>query len=327
MSNLKSIHMKKIIASSAIILFISVVSCKKEQNLAPVSSAGSQESYASVKDFLSKNGPQTHTYTVDAATGGTFTTPQGTVVHIPSNAFVTSNGTTVTGNVSIEFKDIYKKSDMLLADVSTITSWGPLKSAGEFFIRVRSNNTAVQLAQGKNLRVIQPSVSAIDTAMAAFVRGDSAGMGGGGTNWWPIPANAATVEDSVNNYIFGLYQFSAPVDSGTWCNSDNSRFFSAYQQTSITLHANEDPALYGTTVFLIFKNVNSMVHVYQSGQFDFLYSFAPVGLQCTLVAVGVKNGQLYASFVPITIGHNQTVPFTLNAMSSNSFLSQLNSLN
>ena len=86
-------------------------------------------------DFFEKNGVQMQTHTIDATAGGTFTSPQGTVVTIPANAFVTGGGAPITGNVNIEFKDIYKKSDMLLSNMSTQTATGPLKSAGEFFIK------------------------------------------------------------------------------------------------------------------------------------------------------------------------------------------------
>jgi hypothetical protein len=69
-----------------------------------------------------------------------------------------------------------------------------------------------------------------------------------------------------------------------------------------------------------------MVHVYSDGT-DFPYQFAPLGLDCTIVAVGVKDKKLYSAFVPITIGNNQTVKFSLNQTTTDDFKAQLNLLN
>jgi len=65
-----------------------------------------------------------------------------------------------------------------------------------------------------------------------------------------------------------------------------------------------------------------MVHVYGNGT-DFPYYYAPQGFECTLVAVGLKGGKLYSSFVPISINSNQTVPFSLSETTTDIFKAQL----
>ena len=68
-----------------------------------------------------------------------------------------------------------------------------------------------------------------------------------------------------------------------------------------------------------------MIHVYRAGLSinEFPYSYAPKGLECTLVALGVKDGKTYSAFVPITIGDNQTVNFTLSETTTDDFKAQL----
>src|SRR4029079_3918880 len=89
--------------------------------------------------------------------------------------------------------------------------------------------------------------------------------------------------------------------------------FSGYPQTSLTMHQTDDPHLYNTSVCLVFYDVKSVVRVYYDpGANDFPYQFAPEGMGCTVVAVGVRDSILYSSFTPITIGTNQTVNFTLH---------------
>ena len=78
-------------------------------------------------------------------------------------------------------------------------------------------------------------------------------------------------------------------------------------------------------IFII--EIASMVHVYNVGYENFRYYYAPQGLQCTVVAIGVKGGKLYSAFVPITIGTNQTVPFTLSPTTTSTFTTQLQTLN
>jgi hypothetical protein len=263
------------------------------------------------------------TYTVDGSTGGSFISPQGTTVTIPANAFLTQASVPVTGNITIQFKDIYTKSDMLLSDKATMTTAGnPLKSGGEFFIKAIANNSALKLASGKKITVNQPAslTGGLDTInkQLPFIGKDTA------TTGW-ITAAQDSVNHLAGGYIFSLYNFNTPVDSGSWCNSDNASYFSTYTQTTLTLIPNN---YVGIQVFLIFKNISSMVHVYYDPiSFNFPYNYAPLGLQCTLVAVGVKNGALYSSFVPITIGSNQSVNFSLSQTTTTSFINQLKALN
>lgn len=282
--------------------------------------------YGSMKDFFKLNQVQTQQFTANAAAGATITSAQGSIITIFPNSFVTQQGDPVTGNVTIEFREIYSKSDMLKSDKPTIQyDGGPLKSGGEFFIKAVSGGSAVQIAPGYYLTVEQPfNGFPFDPGMTAFTALTD-------TFRWQNAQNA-TVNDSAfgqsyTGYIYGMFTFNPPLDSGTWSNSDNSAYFNQYPQTILTLQQNEDPSVYGTEVFLLFSDINSMVHVYGSGGNDFAYLYAPEGLNCTMVALGVKDSVLYSSFVPVTISSNQTVNFSMSQTSDEAFQSELELLN
>ncbi|MEI7595336.1 MAG: hypothetical protein WCK02_06265 [Bacteroidota bacterium] len=314
--------MKKLKLFAITLSFLALyTSCRKDEQ--PTSTDDAKK-YTSIGQFYAEFAPKLQTHTINASTGGTFTTSQGTVVNIPANAFKTQSGSAVTGNVTIEFKDIYKKSDMLLANVPTTAYWGaPIKSGGEFFIKAIQGSQALVMAAGKKIEVIQPILNgmAADTGMLPMVIiNDSTGMGG-----WAV-TGADTVVFSATSYIFNLYEFNNPVDSGSWCNSDNPNYFNNYQQTTLTMKPTDSPSIYHTDVFLVFKNINCMVHVYNY-QNEFPYYYAPIGLECTVVALGVKDGKLYSSFVPITISANQIVNFTLTETTATDFTNKLNTLN
>jgi hypothetical protein len=321
---------RKIVCAAIIAIITILFGCEKkatpQPSPSPSSPSGNSDSYSSMADFFAKNGVAMQSYTINAGTGGSFTTPQGTVVTIPANAFMNGSYHLITGNVTINFKDIYKKSDMLLSNMPTnMVNGAPLKSAGEFFIKAVHGNDTVQLTQKITIKQPFNSLPA-DTMMKPFVQNNGVFIAGQG--WVPADTLATVSRDlSLSDYVFSLYSLQSPVDSGTWCNSDNSYFFSAFPQTSLTLQETDSVSKYNTYVFLVFKGLNSMVHVYNGSGNTFPYAYAPQGLDCTVVAVGVKGGTVYSSFTPITIGSNQTVNFSMSATTTADFEAALAALN
>ncbi len=323
---MKKIHLGFAVSAIVTFLFAFVfIACNKE-----FSKNSSNQNYISLLDFYQKNKIALQTKSVNALSGGSFTTSQGTVVDIPANVFVDSTGQPPKGNVSIEFLDIYKKSDMLLSNVGTMTGYGaPLKSGGEFFIDAKSGNKTMFIAKGP-INIQQPlNGLSVDPAMQAFV-----GVGGNDSvavTWVPQQDSVAfdKVVADANSYIFSLYQFTDPAINGSWCNSDDANYFSAYPQTSLDIHGNYDTSFYAVDVFLVFKDITCMVHVYEnygSGNNDYIYDYAPVGLSATVVAIACKNGNLYSSFTPITISANQTVNFDLSKTTTDDFKTALKAL-
>jgi hypothetical protein len=144
---------------------------------------------------------------------------------------------------------------------------------------------------------------------------------------WQWDVSGDTISYGATDYIYGLYDFNTPADSGSWCNSDNPYYFSAYPQTTLVLQADGTFNPYNMDVFLLFNNLSSMVHVYYTVGNSFGYGYAPLGIQCTIVAVGVKDGHLYSTFQPITIGSNQTYNFSLTQTTTADFKTQLEALN
>jgi hypothetical protein len=311
--------------SGLLILTLLFYSCKKDKKN-DHTPTNNQQNYTSLTDFYKKNGVKKQVYRIDASTGGSFTSPKGTVVTVPANCFVTAGNVPASGEVTIEFKDIYSKSDMLLSDVPTNFFDGtPLKSGGEFFINALLDDQPLQIAAGMNIQVEQPlNGLAQDTAMQAMILlpKDTIQGGNNGGGGWYIDPNSDLLWNS-SSYVFTLYQFDTNNGAGTWCNSDNSSYFQAYPTTSLTVNKING---YNMDVFLVFKNVSSMVHVYENGN-EYPYSAAPLGFECTVVAIGVKEGKLYASFNPVTITSNLSINPVFVEISTEDFKTQINALN
>jgi len=315
--------------TTAVIIFLT--SCQKELKLSPVAAG----KVSSLSEFYDKNAVPLQTFSVDAANGGSFTGAAGSIVTIPSSAFVDGNGNAVTGNVTVELREIYKKSDMLLSNMPTTSYGWPLQSGGEFFIRATNTGGALLLQKNKRIQVKQPAAvtGGNDAAMKAFI-GIANADSIANNNWNPVLDSASNPQAAVlidaDNYVFSLYQFSTPAANGTWCNSDNSDYFSKYTTTSLLI-SSTDTGFGRCDVYLVFKDVNCMVHVYATGVnsnnlYQYTYNYAPVGLQCTVVAITVKGDTLYSSFTPITISANQTVNFSLSATTTEAFKTALGNL-
>ncbi|HSY75407.1 MAG TPA: hypothetical protein VK890_01045 [Bacteroidia bacterium] len=330
--------MKSSIKTTTVLFLLAIglfTACKKNEPILPATTNTSTNTdhYSSLQDFFAKNGVAMQTFTISGTAGGSFTTPQGTKVIVPANCFIDKLGNAVTGNVTIQFKDIYTKSDMLLSNMTTMYYQTPLKSGGEFFIKAIANGGAVNLNGLSNIKVLQPLNGwALDNSMIAF---DAQARDTMGTMNWAIDsATSNIVKDTLARYMLSVHAFDYPVDSGTWCNTDRS--FSGYTQTSFTAQTTDDSInsgrLSSCCVFFLFKGVNSIIYCeysqYSGTTTIFPYNYAPLGYQCTIVAVEVrKNGQLRCAFVPTTITTNGTVNFNCTPTTTADFITELNTYN
>ncbi|MEW6469410.1 MAG: hypothetical protein AB1458_10810 [Bacteroidota bacterium] len=311
-----------IMAWLAAALALSFTGCQKEDALTPGKGHVSGQ-YASMQDFYDQNRPAIWSYAVNATTGGTFSTPQGTTVTVPANAFTDPSGNPVSGSVTVRFQDIYKKSDMLFSQMPTSTASGPLNSGGQFFIKAEQNNAGLVLAPGKKIVIGQPAslTGGVDSGMTAFVAVPDSMEAG--YEWVPAPYD--TLYPSMNSYVYNLYGLNS---NGTWSNCDNPYPFASFPQTTLTLSSSSNLSAFNYQIdaWLIFTNQNAGIHLYLDNN-SFQYIYAPLGFQCTAVIMGVRDGKLFACFQPVTITSNTNVNFTLTEMSTADFKTRLDALN
>jgi len=114
------------------------------------------------QNFLDNRGESIQTGTIEAETGGSIYGEQGTELVFEPNAFLDGNGDPVTGDVTIELIESYKKSDMLLMNMPTIgrRSNGDIEtliSGGEFFVNATKNGENLQL--DGSFRLLAPSLN------------------------------------------------------------------------------------------------------------------------------------------------------------------------
>jgi len=307
--------------------------CKKESD--NDSSPAVKETYASIDDFIKRNMSPLQTYLINEDLGGSFITPQGTAVTIPPNAFTKSSGAAVSGEVTIQFKDILKKSDMVLNNKPTIMTNGQLLvSGGEFYIRAIQEGNTLIIAPGSNVDVALPIPASAtpDTSMfpLAVIDTTSAGNTGNTTQslYWQYYNANASLYTMANTYVYSIFQFTPPATSGSWHNCDHPLPGST-NTTTITMHNDQAQTYFmgQISAYLIFKDLNSGIQLFRSGE-NFNYIYAPCGEQCTVVSYAIKDGELYASFTPLTIPASaQTFDFLLSKTTTDEFKLQLEALN
>ena len=140
--------MKKI-TSGILILIIGVAlfntSCKKHKDdVAPATTSTAPEAFYAAQ----QNKKEVFTYNPNRDT--ILQGSGGTRVSIGAGTLRTLSGQTVTGNVTIELKEINKFSDIILNNTATISNGKLFKSAGTCYISANQNGTPLMLAANTN---------------------------------------------------------------------------------------------------------------------------------------------------------------------------------
>lgn len=153
MNNLKTNNVLKNILGITFIAAITLTSCNKndDNDINPIIIETPLPDGEALKEaFLSNRDEAVQANIIDATAGGSIIGEQGTELVFNPNIFIDSNGDPVTGDVTIELIEVYKKADMLLMDMPT-NGKRPngdietLVSGGEFFVNATQNGEDLQL--------------------------------------------------------------------------------------------------------------------------------------------------------------------------------------
>lgn len=190
--------------------------CKKDDHdvIPPPSNTSNMGSF-----FANNEENAKQTFTVNATTGQSITGSNGTKIYIPANAFVYSNGTTVTGNVEIELIEVLDVSEMINLNKTTTSNGQILVSGGQLKVTATQNSNYLTLSPNAALYVEIPTTVA-DPQMGLFtgtVASDS-------TIDWMSAGQDTSQTDSiwvtVDSSGGSWYSFPFDNDSLGWINCD-----------------------------------------------------------------------------------------------------------
>lgn len=111
-------------------------------------------------------------------------TRQGTVIHIPREAFVAPSGEAVRGQVQIEVKEVYDKSGYVQTNLPTVSNGRQLVSGGVVYIDAVAAGRRLELAQGKEIYLEFVNQDDVDTRDMQLYKGETNEKGE--MNWVPM---------------------------------------------------------------------------------------------------------------------------------------------
>lgn len=223
-----------------------------------------------------------------------FTSKKGTTVTINTSC-LKDDGITPTGNLTIEFVELFDRKDMLLTNKPTMADLGQnselLISGGEIMVKVKKD--------GRDLTTTCPIPIVIKSSNSNGTKDSMLAFKGNiqkGELLWSVLQSTDMVIDKNNN----TYNFSIPGFG--WFNCD--KFYNDPRpKTKLTLKV---PTGYenSSNVFLMVKG--------QPNALGKSFGKFPIGLECYLIFITLKDEKYQWIIRETTLVNNHTETFDLN---------------
>jgi hypothetical protein len=108
-------------------------------------------------------------FSFNAAKGTVLEGEKGTVLQIPANCFVDSEGNVVTGEISFLLQEAYSYSDMLFQNLSTVSNGEILETGGMLFIEAKDEaGNVLAIQEGAEITAAMASTAAKMPKMQTF---------------------------------------------------------------------------------------------------------------------------------------------------------------
>jgi hypothetical protein len=330
--------MKKLMIPFALFLLFAFTSCTEQESLLPSDLPGKlanhrmsvptdQGTPSAIPSFFTPHRPLSQHFQLLAWEAGWVESTSGLSIYIPAKAFVDAQtGQPVLEQIEIELIEIYQKSDMVLANKPTNYRNEFLISAGEFFLGARSGNRPLKLAPGVSLPVHMPMQvdnGPYNEAMLLFAGDylrDQEGQPTDRFSWNEVIADTVSLRNQRPlTYVFALNQMG-------WVNCDafvqDPRPRSSLQ---VNLPGNPNPAQ--TVVFLVPRNLNSVVRIYRNihGEFESTPQI-PIGMELTVVAITEHQGRSFLATQDLVVSPDHEVDLQLEVKSESQVLDVLKDL-
>ncbi|MFN4247589.1 MAG: hypothetical protein ACK4EY_07685 [Flavipsychrobacter sp.] len=310
--------MKKhsLIVAFAAIAIIFASACKKNNNGTDTANTPpSAEAYAKLLNDGFKSLLQTATF--DASNNAyTYTSPKGTKVTIDGTC-LRKNGAAVTGQVTLEFLEVYKRTDMLIANVHTVG--GPakytgddvlLQSGGIFYLCIKQDG--IVLTTTCKVQIVASLMNSDKNFVPNAVGFDGI-ITADGLRW-----QLAGRWDVTSDHRNGVYKFMVPGCG--WFNIASFYNFG----TPLTSIAAYVPTNYSNVsdVYVLPKSLPRSLGI--------AYGKWPIGVECYFVFVTEKDGKYSWIIRETTLKENHTEYFNnisdAKTGSREEFLDQLDKL-
>ena len=271
---------------------------------------------------------------------------QGTSVQIYRSCLTYEDGGAVTGPVRIELREVFSKSDLILNNKPTVSDRKLLVSAGALYLNAN--------AGGKNLIITCPEGVAVSVLRQSTYPGMQVFNGllneKGDINWIAEETAVSENSDTIIYYEEEDYYFTEEeqtiiqamgeedfYEGDTYFNFSASRFgwinCDAFYEDNrpksnlIVKISNPLPEDFKSRMFLVFKNMNSVLQVYPTAPDQFESPEIPEGEEVLLVCISANEKAIFSEIKPLTIKARQMETIDLRETSEGVLKEKINGIN
>ena len=229
-------------------------------------------------------------------------TPKKNIILIDPNTLVNPDGSSCDCPVTVEYIEASTKGEILLYGQHTITPKELLESAGEIYIKIKSDaGKELKLAPGEKvkLQIQKQGSGSLDSKMEMFYgSGEGAQFAWTQTDGNPDTWNTANGEewslrDSLQGWGFGYECFPEEL---TWINIDKFVDVPDDEKTEVCVKLPDGYTNTNTAVFMVFNDMNSVVALEGDPETELWcepYGKVPVGFEVTFVAISKQGEEVY----------------------------------
>lgn len=318
LNNLKDVskNLKNILGTLLVtVLMFTNYSCSKTEGIDNdcdgLCDIASSEGFDAIRDQALEDLVQNFQFNVEDGSVS-FTSEKGVDIYL-NGTCLTLNGNAVTGQVDIEFVELFDKGSMLVTNKPTmgILPSGDkalLISGGEFFIEATQNGIPLETSCNIQLGIPSALTGGIDNNMILWsgtIDED------GNLAWEEDKRDGANGQGGV--FAEGNQYYAFLGDFG-WSNVD--RFYNDPRpKTTILVDVPEGYNNTNCSVFLSYDGEDSglaNLDTYDSdtGLFSEHYGQIPIGLECHVIFVSEDAGDWKYAVKSVTIVENDVITFT-----------------
>lgn len=269
------------------------------------------QEFKNIKDIALANLTQNFSFNADDG-NITLTSANGVQININGNC-LTLNGNPVTGQVQLEYVELFEKGNMLTTNKPTMGTLPNgdktlLISGGEFFIEATQNGSALDTTCGLQLIIPASLTGGADPLMSLWEGEIDAEDN---LTWDEV--EDATGQGGV--FVEGSEYYGLLQGFG-WSNVD--RFYSDPRpKTLIQVQAPIGYNFTNSAVYLSYDGEDSGLAALDTydgtlNLFSEHYGQIPIGLECHVIFVTEDNGIWRYAIKPVTIVANDIITFTMD---------------
>ncbi len=301
----------QIITGIALLFFIQLGCDKSEAPVKPKPDGAALQALTSTNIQT-----QTQRFVLDATTGGSIKGSKGAILQFPANGLLTTAGVAVSGNVDIEFIEIYSRSSMLLAQKPSVGKRSDgnkemLVSGGEFYVNVTKDGSALKPNGGYSIIVPTSNTGASTAGMNLFNGVEDCVDNVCNLVWQEQDATRGIEVGQFQN-VGGVYSaYYAFQNKFGWTNID--RWYSDPRpKSTIFVEVPEGYNNSNCAVFIAYSGVPPALGRFdkfddKTRRFTEHYGLIPIGLNVHIILVSMAENKISYAIKNVTITENQVV--------------------